>query len=57
MTGKTSKVMATPDWPSYLAQTADSDVNVGLEALVMFEKAFKRHSDEVEIFRKIDQVL
>ena len=39
-----------------IAQIANSDINVSLEALAQFEEVFKRHSEEVEIIKKIDQV-
>lgn len=39
-----------------IAQIANSDINVSLEALAQFEEVFKRHPEEVEIIKKIDQV-
>ena len=59
--GKTSSTTAARDISAWLdltiAQIANSDVNVSTEALAQFEEVFKRHSDEVEIIKKIDQVL
>ena len=40
-----------------IAQIANSDVNVSMEALAQFEEVFKRHGEEIEIIKKIDQVI
>jgi len=59
--GKTSMTTAARDISAWLdltiAQIANSDVNVSLEALAQFEEVFKRHGEEIEIIKKIDQYL
>ena len=56
----TSMNTAAHDISSWLdltiAQIANSDINVSMEALVQFEEVFKRHSEEPEVIKKIDQV-
>ena len=60
MAGKTAMTSAARDIPAWLdltiAQIASSEVNVSLEALAQFEEVFKRHSEEPEVIKKIDQV-
>lgn len=57
----TSMNTAAHDISSWLdltiAQIANSDINVSMEALVQFEEVFKRHSEEPEVIKKIDQYL
>lgn len=61
VSGKTSMTAAARDISAWLdltiAQIASSDINVSLEALAQFDEVFKRHSEEVEIIKKIDQVI
>ncbi|XP_065070567.1 cytoskeleton-associated protein 5-like isoform X2 [Rhopilema esculentum] len=59
--GKTAMTSAARDIPAWLdltiAQIASSEVNVSLEALAQFEEVFKRHNEEPEVIKKIDQYL
>ena len=58
--GKTALTSAARDIGAWLdltiAQINNSDINVSMEALAQFEEVFKRHNEDSEVIKKIDQV-